>query len=75
MTPLADASGAAAASVSSSDFASVISAITGQIQVSTVVEVLAYAAGIAIGLVFLWWGVRKVVQMVMSAFRSGSISV
>lgn len=63
------------AAVSSSSFASVITALQGQISVSTVVEVLAYAAGISIALVFLWWGVRKATQMIMSAFRSGSISI
>lgn len=56
------------------DFSSVITAVTGQIDVTTVVGVLASAAGICIGLVFMWWGVRKVTQMVMSAFRKGRIS-
>lgn len=61
--------------VSSSAFASVISAIQAQISVSTVVELLAYGAGIAIGLVFLWWAVRKATRMLMAAFRKGRISV
>lgn len=60
--------------ISYTDFKEVITAITGQIDVSTVVGVLAAAAGICIGLVFMWWGVRKVTQMVMSAFRKGRIS-
>ena len=28
-----------------------------------------------IGFVFLWWGVRKLVGMVMAAFRKGRLSV
>ena len=63
------------AAISSSSFASVISAVTAQISVSTVVEILAYGAGIAIGLVFLWWGVRKATRMLMAAFRKGKISI
>ena len=61
--------------VSSSDFSSVITELTSQISVSSVVEILAYGAGIAIGLVFLWWGVRKAARMLMAAFRKGKISV
>lgn len=61
--------------VSSSSFSGVISAITGQVSVSTVAEVLTYAVGIAIGLVFFWWGVRKALRMLMSAFRKGRASV
>lgn len=61
--------------ISSTSFSSVIDAVTAQVSVSTVVEVLAYAVPVVIGLVFMWWGVRKVVQMVMSAFRKGRISV
>lgn len=61
--------------IGSSAFAEVITALQAQISVSTVVEVLAYAAGAVVALVFMWWGVRKVAQMVMSAFRSGRISI
>ena len=59
--------------VGSSAFSSVITAITEQVSVATIVEVLAYAAGVCIGLVFMWWGVRKVTKMVMGAFKRGSI--
>ena len=52
-----------------------ISALTSQISVSTVVEVLAYAAGLAVGLAFMWWGVRKALRTLMSAFRKGKISI
>ena len=61
--------------ISSTSFSGVISAITGQISVSTVAEVLTYAAGIAIALVFFWWGVRKALRVLMSAFRKGRMSV
>lgn len=63
------------AAITSADFASVLSALTGQISVSTVVEVLAYVAGACVGLAFMWWGVRKVVRALMSAFKRGKISV
>lgn len=59
--------------VTASDWASVITAMTGQISVSTVVGVLATLVTAGIGLVFLWWGVRKAVGSLMGSFRSGRI--
>lgn len=59
--------------VTASDWASVISAMTSQISVSTVVSVLATLVTAGIGLVFLWWGVRKAVGSLMGSFRSGRI--
>ena len=43
--------------------------MTGQISVSTVVGVLATAVSAGIGLVFMWWGVRKATRMLFKAFR------
>lgn len=59
--------------VTASDWASVISAMTSQISVGTVVGVLATLVTAGIGLVFLWWGVRKAVGSLMGSFRSGRI--
>lgn len=69
--PLADS--APAGVVTASDWASVITAMTSQISVSTVVGVLATLVTAGIGLVFLWWGVRKAVGSLMGSFRSGRI--
>lgn len=69
MNPVMLATGAT--TVSSSDFQSVLTALQAQISVSTVVEVLAVAVGASVGLVFMWWGVRKVISILMSAFKKG----
>lgn len=61
--------------VTAADWASVISAATGQISVATVVAVLATLVAAGIGLVFMWWGVRKAMSSLMKAFRSGRISI
>lgn len=61
------------AAVSSADWSSVLTAMTGQISVSTVVGVLASVVGAGIGLVFMWWGVRKLARTLMAAFRSGKL--
>lgn len=61
--------------VTSTDWAPIIEAMTGQISVSTVVGVIATAIGAGIGLVFMWWGGRKAVRTLMSAFRKGKVSM
>lgn len=61
--------------VSAADWSSVISAMTSQISVSTIVGVLATTVTAGIGLVFMWWGVRKATRALMSAFRRGKLSV
>lgn len=71
LIPLADAP--VSGVVTASDWASVITAMTSQISVSTVVGVLATLVTAGIGLVFLWWGVRKAVGSLMGSFRSGRI--
>lgn len=61
--------------VTAADWSSVITAITGQISVSTVVGVLATVVAAGIGLVFMWWGLRKAIRALMGAFRGGKLSV
>lgn len=61
--------------VTSTDWAPIITAMTAQISVSTVVGVIATAIGAGIGLVFMWWGGRKAVRTLMSAFRKGKVSM
>lgn len=69
------ASGSASSVVSSSDWSSVLTALTNQISVSTIVGVIASVIAAGIGLVFMWWGVRKLVRVIMAAFRGGKLRV
>ena len=64
-----------ASNVTPTDWAPIITAMTGQISVSTVVAVIASAIGAGIGLVFMWWGGRKAVRTLMSALRKGKVSM
>lgn len=61
--------------VTAADWSSVISAMTSQISVGTIVGVLASLVAAVIGIVFMWWGVRKAVRALMSAFRKGKVSL
>lgn len=71
--PVSLLSGSAA--VTASDWSSVITAMTSQISVSTVVGVLATLVTAGIGLVFMWWGVRKAASSLMAAFRRGRMKL
>lgn len=61
--------------ISSTAFDAVLEALTAQISVSAVVEVLAVVAGACVGFAFMWWGVRKATRALMSAFKKGRISL
>lgn len=60
---------------STPDFSSVITSITGTISVQTVVTTLAYIAGVGVGFVFMWFGLRKGIRSLMAAIKSGKLSV
>lgn len=61
--------------VTTSDFQSIITALEQQVSVSTVVGVIAAGMAACVGLAFMWWGVRKLVRMIMAAFKKGKVSV
>lgn len=61
--------------ISSTDFISVLETLQSQVSVSTIVGVLGVAAGASVGLAFMWWGVRKLVKVLMSAFKKGKVSL
>lgn len=54
-----------------SDLSSVLTALTSQLSVTTVIAVIAGVIGAAIGLVFMWWGVRYLVRKLQTAFKTG----
>ena len=58
-----------------SSFSSIIETITSQISWANVVGILGSIVLVCAGFAFGWWGVRKVVRMLMSAFKKGKVSV
>lgn len=61
--------------IKAEDLQVLIDAITAQINVSTVISILAVVFALAVGFVFMWWAVRKVTSMFMSAFKKGKLSI
>lgn len=64
-----------ASAVDATAWSSVMEALTAQVSVSTIVGVLVTLVTAGIGLVFMWWGVRKALRSLMSAFRKGKMSL
>lgn len=60
---------------SSNDFKSVVEKFKEQISVASVVQVLVVGATAVVGLVFMWWGVRKLSAALFKAFRKGKVSI
>ena len=52
---------------------SVLTALQAEISVSTIVGVLATLATAVVGIVFMWWAVRKATSALMAAFKKGKI--
>lgn len=57
------------------DFASIITAMSGQISVSTIVTVIAAVIGITVVIGFAWWGGRYGVRKLMGALKGGKVTV
>lgn len=58
-----------------SDFSSIITALSGQISVSTIVTVIAAIIGITVGIGFMWWGARYGTRKLMGALKGGKVTV
>lgn len=65
----------AASPVGPEAWADVMSALTAQISVGTIIAVLASLVTAGIGLCFMWWGVRKALRSLMAAFKKGRMSL
>lgn len=57
--------------VTTSDIAGVMTPVTNQFSVSNIIEFLGYIIGACIGLVFLWWAIRKAWRAIMAAATRG----
>lgn len=68
-----------AASVSTapapSDWASVISGVTGAFSFSNIVGVLTSVVSAGVVFVFLWWGIRLAFRSIMGAVKNGTLSI
>ena len=61
--------------VTADDWKPVLDAVSAQFSVATIVQVLASCITLVIGIVFMWWGVRKGFRMLMGAVRGNRPNV
>lgn len=54
---------------------SLFDVLTAQISSDTIIPVIAATVASAIGMVFAWWGMRKLAKVLMAAFRNGKLRV
>lgn len=57
-----------------SDMTSVVSAMTAQLNNTTVLSVIVGAITLSIGFVFLWWGIRYVWRRLRKSSTSGNMT-
>lgn len=69
------ADGASTGTEAVSAVQTVFTNVTGTINISNVVAILGIVVGACVGLVLMWFGIRKVIKIIMGAFRKGKISV
>lgn len=63
--------GSTPTTVTVSDWAKVITDVTAQFSITSIVSVMSAIVVAGIGFVFLWWGARKAYRAIMSAVRHG----
>lgn len=61
--------------VSTTDIAGIISSVTDQFSVANITTFIAYIIGAVVGLVFLWWAVRKAFRAVTAAAMRGKARI
>lgn len=52
-----------------------LSGVTSTLTIGNIVTVLLAVLGIAVGFMFFWWAIRKVLGIVQRAFKKGKVSV
>lgn len=59
---------------SATELSTIINTITGSINVTSIVGMIAAMITACIGIVFMWWAIRKGIRVIMSAVRKGRVS-
>ena len=75
VSAFADTAAAGSGAQAVSAVQSVFTDVTGTINIGNIVSILAIVVGACVGLVLMWFGISKVIRIIMGAFRKGKISV
>lgn len=69
-----DGTASAGGVFSTTELSTIISTITGVINVTSIIQMIAAMITACIGIVFMWWAIRKGIRVIMSAVRKGKVS-
>lgn len=53
----------------------VTNAVTSNFNITTIAEIIGVVLAACVGLFLFWWGARKVVRMISTAFKNGRIKI
>ena len=70
----AETTAPAGGNFSTVELSTIINTITGSINVTSIVGMIAAMIAACIGIVFMWWAIRKGISVIMSAVRKGKVS-
>jgi ABC-type dipeptide/oligopeptide/nickel transport system permease subunit len=73
VTALAEGAGTDTEAVSAAK--NILSSATGTLNIGNIVAIIGAGIGAVIGLFLAWWGARKLVRMLMTAFKKGKVSM
>lgn len=59
---------------STTELSTIIQTITSVVNVQSIVQMTAAMITACIGIVFMWWAIRKGIKVIMSAVRKGRVS-
>lgn len=69
-----DGTAAAGGTFSTTELSSIIQTVTSVLNVQSIVGMIAAMLTACMGLVFMWWAIRKGIKVIMSALRKGKVS-
>lgn len=75
MIPAMLSGGTTSTTVTAADWSRLITDVTSQFSITTIVGVMSSIIVAGIGFVFLWWGARKAYKALMSAVRKGKTGI
>ncbi len=58
----------------STELQTIISTVTGTLNVTSIIGMIDAMITSCIGIVFMWWAIRKGIRVIMSAVRKGRVS-
>lgn len=59
---------------STTELSTIIATVTNVLNVTSIISMIAAMITACIGIVFMWWGIRKGIKVIMSAVRKGRVS-